>query len=114
MKTRSLFLSPLRGLIIFRPEPTACAPSAALRAGCGLHSFAASRLGSRPFKKWRCYAAGERTSGAEARLSVEGLNGTSGTRALPIRLSTFSAEFFGDAKTKCALAHRYSEHCRSV
>jgi hypothetical protein len=27
-------------------SPTACAPSASLRAGCGLHSFAALRLGS--------------------------------------------------------------------
>ena len=27
-------------------EPAACAPSASVRVGCGLHSFAASRLGA--------------------------------------------------------------------
>jgi hypothetical protein len=61
-----LFLSPLQGwVIVSHPLPTACAPSTALRAGCGLHSFAASRLGSilrlaAPFGALRLLRAGSR------------------------------------------------------
>ena len=40
----------LRGLFLdFASYPTACAPSTSLRAGCGLHSFAASRLARRSY-----------------------------------------------------------------
>ncbi len=47
------FLSPLRGWVIVLFLPTACAPSTSLRAGCGLRSFAASRLGP---VSWACGA----------------------------------------------------------
>jgi hypothetical protein len=41
-------LSPLRGLFISTFPPTTYAPSARLRAGCGLHSAVASRLNPLP------------------------------------------------------------------
>jgi hypothetical protein len=37
-------LSPLRGLLVFPLLPHGLRPFGKLRAGCGLHSFAASRL----------------------------------------------------------------------
>ena len=44
--SRCPYVNPFNLLLQEACEPTACAPSASFRAGCGLHSFAASRLGA--------------------------------------------------------------------